>query len=369
MRFFNYTQIFCLILLSFFLFASCKKEKVDPDKPEFKRMEMLENIGNNIIIPHYLDLQKKADALRSSTGKFTADPNTANLTAARAAFLDAYRQWQKCSAFEFGPAEEVLLRANVNTFPTDTARVKQNIANGNLNLQAASSLTAKGFPAIDYLLFSGDVLERFSSSTDAANAKKYLNELVKEIYTLVNGTYTKWLPTGGNYTKIFTNSLGNDVGSSIGMLVNQLNYDYEIIKTNKLAIPLGKKSLGNPLPDKFEALYCGKSKEMIMDQLLAIENLYLGIGANGEDNQGLSEYLLYLDAKHNNQTLDAAIKNQFKAIKASMDKVKDPLVDELKNPTNINAAYIDVQKMVVLLKTDMPSALGVLITYQDNDGD
>jgi hypothetical protein len=32
-------------------------------------------------------------------------------------------------------------------------------------------------------------------------------------------------------------------------------------------------------------------------------------------------------------------------------------------------AYNEVRNMVVYLKTDMPSALGILITYQDNDGD
>jgi len=41
----------------------------------------------------------------------------------------------------------------------------------------------------------------------------------------------------------------------------------------------------------------------------------------------------------------------------------------LTNPSVVDAAYVELQKQVVLFKTDMPSSLGVLITYQDNDGD
>ena len=39
------------------------------------------------------------------------------------------------------------------------------------------------------------------------------------------------------------------------------------------------------------------------------------------------------------------------------------------NPTLVNAAYIEHLKLLVLLKTDLPSNLGVVITYQDGDGD
>jgi hypothetical protein len=39
------------------------------------------------------------------------------------------------------------------------------------------------------------------------------------------------------------------------------------------------------------------------------------------------------------------------------------------NSSPVNTAYLKIVQALVLLKTDMPSALGILITYQDNDGD
>ena len=53
-----------------------------------------------------------------------------------------------------------------------------------------------------------------------------------------------------------------------------------------------------------------------------------------------------------------------------MEQIPAPLsiaVDQYK--TEVDAAYLEIQKNVIMLKTDMPSAMGVLITYQDNDGD
>ena len=37
--------------------------------------------------------------------------------------------------------------------------------------------------------------------------------------------------------------------------------------------------------------------------------------------------------------------------------------------SELNETYSEIQKLIVYWKVDMPSRLGVLITYQDNDGD
>ena len=53
-----------------------------------------------------------------------------------------------------------------------------------------------------------------------------------------------------------------------------------------------------------------------------------------------------------------------------MEAVPDPLSDHITNgPTQAEAAYEEILELLVLTKSDLPSALGVLITYQDNDGD
>jgi hypothetical protein len=64
------------------------------------------------------------------------------------------------------------------------------------------------------------------------------------------------------------------------------------------------------------------------------------------------------------------IKNQFATATTKLQALTDPLSDNIKNNnTAVTAAYTELQKLTVLLKTDMPSSMGILITYGDNDGD
>ena len=43
--------------------------------------------------------------------------------------------------------------------------------------------------------------------------------------------------------------------------------------------------------------------------------------------------------------------------------------DVVSNKPGVQAVYDEMQKLIVSLKVEMPSALSVLITYQDSDGD
>jgi uncharacterized protein len=356
-----------------FLF-SCKKEKQDDDAtPEFDRKAMLSNIGSNIIIPNYQILQTEANALDAAVTQFTTTTDSANLIALQIAFKNTYNAWQLCSTFELGPAETDLLRANVNTFPTDTAQINSNISSGSYNLGTASNLDAKGFPAIDYLLFNttvNNLLLKYTSDANAGNRKVYLSALSGEIKTKVTAVYNSWITSGGNYITTFSNNTGADVGSSLGLLTNQLNYDFETLKNYKIGIPLGKKTLGTPLPEKVEGYYGKNSVALAVEQLKNIERIYLGKSGQGIDGTGIDEYLIHLKSQYNGGLLSTAIKSQLTTTINKLQSIPDPLSQTiLNNPSVVDAVYLEMQKLVVLFKTDMPSALGVLITYQDNDGD
>jgi predicted lipoprotein len=53
-----------------------------------------------------------------------------------------------------------------------------------------------------------------------------------------------------------------------------------------------------------------------------------------------------------------------------LDAVPDPLSESfISNATHVEDAYKEIQKLLTLLKTDVSSALGVQISFMDNDGD
>ena len=77
-----------------------------------------------------------------------------------------------------------------------------------------------------------------------------------------------------------------------------------------------------------------------------------------------------MKAEHISGSLNNAIKTQFGIAKAKLALVNEPLSDAvINNAAAVDAAYLEIQKLLVLLKTDMPSVMGIIITYQDGDGD
>ena len=156
------------------------------------------------------------------------------------------------------------------------------------------------------------------------------------------------------------------------MLINSLVQDFEIGKNDRLGIPLGKQPPGQVLPvlpNEVEAYYSGISAQLALAQLKAVQNLFLGVGTQGS-GLGLKDYLIKANAKYHGGSLNDTLKVDFAAAVTGLQAIPDPFsVTIQNNPAPSDAVYILFQQLVVLLKTDMPSALGVLITFGDNDGD
>lgn len=357
------------------LFSAC--DSGDPKNDvNFDRPALLENIGNNIILPSYERVNIAVNELVTAVNTFESTPNADNLKAAQNAWKAAALAWQPAGMFDFGPAGAVLLRDNVNLFYTEPSIIENNIQSGTYNLDAVNNLRAKGFPAIEYLLFSeqGDdqaILDLYTGE-NATNRKAYLKDLTQDVQQRINGAYQAWLPNGGNYINQFLNATGTDAGSSLGLLVNEFNRYYENLKNEKIGNPAGVKSLsGDPFPANVEAYYSGYSLTLAKEHLTVVENVYYGKGLNGEEGLGFDDYLAALGARSSkNEALTEAIKSQFENAWQAMNQIPDPLSSAVvENNAVVRKAYDELQKQVVHFKTDMTSAFGVQITYQDNDGD
>jgi predicted lipoprotein len=364
---------FCSLLITTF-FVQCdpkKKVEITPES-SFDKVGMLTNIGEKIIVPAYADLKISTDSLFLLNTTFVNTPSLTNLTNLQNQFLKTYIRFQSVSVFDFGPADLELFRANLNTFPSDTAQINSKIATGDYSLSAAEDIDAKGFPALDFLLYgnnhnNANVLARFTTDANAINAKNYLTTLVTEIKNKSNTIYSSW---SSSYINTFKNSTGSSLGSSIGMLVNQLCFDLELLKNAKIAIPAGIKTMGVPFPEKTEGVYCTKSLTLAMENLKSIEDIYLGKDIQGADGLGFDNYVAHVGAQHPLGPLNDVIKNKFISAKAKLALIPETLSQSVTSQaTLVNAAYLELQQLAVLLKVDMTSALGVMITYQDNDGD
>lgn len=370
-------KFFLLVLAlgsTFVGIQSCSKSSEDQPtaSSSFDRKAMLTNLSTNLILPAYTAFQTTAVNLDKAATDFNASPDLTKLTALQSAFQAAYKQWQSTSAFGFGPAEGQNLRINVNTYPADINQINSNISAGSYNPSLLANLAAKGLPALDYLLFgtgadNNAVLQQYTTDSKAGNRKTYLAALSAELKTGISSVIDAW-NTG--YTTTFLNATGTDVGSSTGQFINQLVYDYEILKNFEVGIPAGVQSMGTAYPQKVQAYYSKMSLQLALLHIQALQNSYLGKSAQG-DGIGLDDYLTQAGAKSSNGgSLNDTIKAQFATAIAKLQTLTDPLSDNIKNnQAAVTSAYTELQKLTVLLKTDMTSSLGILITYGDNDGD
>ncbi|MFZ6052393.1 imelysin family protein [Halocola ammonii] len=346
------------------LFIGCDREDDDTEQM-VETSETMRHMGEAIIAPAYAEWNLSSSGLHNAALSFTDTPEQQTLSDLRVALKENWIDWQYCSPFEFGPAYTLELRANTNTFPADVEDIQLRIEADD-NPQSADE---RGYPSIDFLIngvaeSDQEIIDLFTSDGLAGKRKSYLLKLTQKIRDNAISVSSEW---NNGYIDDFAQNTGTQAGSALSLLVNELNKDYEMIKRERIALPLGLLTLGMPLPDRCEAYYGGYSAELAHEHMLAIVETY-----KGGDGRGLDDLLNDAEAFHqpSNQLLDEAIQEQMNSGLAQLEGLPDPLSATIEQePATVEECYDELQALVVLLKTDMPSALGVSITFTDNDGD
>tara|TARA_B100000780_G_C21115969_1_gene451494 strand:- start:110 stop:1216 length:1107 start_codon:yes stop_codon:yes gene_type:complete len=359
-------------ILSFFalslLVSSCSTK---PTVDEVDYNDLFVNITDNIIVPRYAELQTELIELEEALTLY--DRTDLSLLFLQDQFKVSYHTWQKVSVFEFGPAAEysALLRSNCNTFPTNNSKIEANISSTEYNLDFPSNYEAKGFPALDYLLFHSNTTD-LHIELDNENRLSYLSECILDMQDRVDTVILAW----DSYRATFIGAVGNDQNSSLSLLFNQYLYDYEKIKRDKFALPAGfATQFGIPVNANIsvvEAPYSKSSFDLMLTNIASLESIYLGIGEDGIDRVGLFEKLKEYNAQSTvvDGDLAEAIKEQFSICKSEITSLENDLAFEIStNVDGLQNASSELQKMVPMLKNDMRSYLSVTVTLADSDGD
>jgi predicted lipoprotein len=90
----------------------------------------------------------------------------------------------------------------------------------------------------------------------------------------------------------------------------------------------------------------------------------------GNSGVGFDDYVAVLKVQSGTTTLEESIKTEFSTFKDDIDAINSPMQNTIStDPAAINTAWVQSKKLLVLLKVDLASNLGILITFSDNDGD
>jgi len=346
-----------LIVITLFIVSSCDKNK--NNKNNFDKAALLQNFADNIILPRYADFKTKIDSLEILFLEFQTNQSEATFEEVRTQWKASYLSFQRVKTFDFGPAMNTGFKSAIGRFPSDTVQITANINTGTYNLSTVVNAGAIGLSALDYLFFqAGAYLNLTTNHTYSQYCLAVIQKMKAETDAVVNAWTT--------FKSTFIASTGNESTSMFSMLVNDFCQDWEEAKAAKLGIPLGKYSLGIQRPEYIEARYSGYSLPILRASLSSIAEIYSGIGSNGVDGVGFDDYLVALKK----ESLNSTIKSNFQTINSSFTQFNSTLETELtQNQTALENLFNAISEQVVFIKTDMTASFGILITYQDNDGD
>lgn len=364
MRGIPYLSIAVILILSV---GSCKK----PQKNLFysyNQQAMLTNIGNNILVPAITGFSTKAAATQIAIDSFIANPDTATLSAAQNAFSQLAISWAAVEPFNFGPMLDNQSAANINTWPIDTSKVQTAI-----NAQASASTQgadAKGLKALEYLLFDRNgnqaVLAKYTSATDATNRKNYLLSVAETISGVATNLQTAWT---GTYLNTFITAQGNNVGSSVSLMVNSMAFFMDQVKNMKVGSPIGMGAKVNdnlPHPDLIEYPIAELSIPAMNANLQSMQTVLDG-GTNGP---GLKDLLNNINAQQNGQSLATVGDNEFTDAITKVNAITPPFAAATSNQTQkLKDAYTSLKQLIVFYEVDVASDCGISITFNDTDGD
>lgn len=367
---------FLLVLVMASTAISCEKDSPDEEMHvDFDRAALLADLAVHIH-GSYETYHTELSDLQTAVIDFQANPGVglAELQALRTLWRNTLLAWQGAAPFAFGPAEDVALEASTNIYPVTVADIEDNIYTGSYNLDAAVNISAIGLQAVDYMLFGlagtdAEIVDLYTTDGLADNRLQYLVDLVEHMHGKATTVLGHWQP-GAQYRNEFIANDGTSQGSSLGLFLNAFNKSWEAsTRANKLGLPSGAMTFSmTPIPEIVEAYYENNNSVAYLRR--SVEEFQKIFISGDEAALGLDNYLVAIGAQHGGEPLDQVIKDQIDEALLAIDNLQDPLADFVVNDQQTALdTYAEMQELVVLWKVDMMSALGVLIIYQDNDGD
>ena len=183
------------------LFAACESSGASD-------ADVLINIADDIAVPAFQAVAEDMTQLNQTVEALCALPNGTTLDAARQSWRDARASWMASEALWFGPVMDRRSRSLLDWSPTDVDGVEQ-------LLDQSTSLTAeevsqslasnqRGFGAIEYGLFHGDVLAALAGSQSRCSSLKTLTFVAQEEAAAILAEWVEGADRGAPYQSYFT---------------------------------------------------------------------------------------------------------------------------------------------------------------------
>lgn len=354
------------LALTLLLASSCA-----PSGSADTRRELLETWSTELIVPLYAEFETESESLSGALDALCAEPTDARQDAARDAWMTARETWKEAEIFAFGPYSRPGYRIGpqIDSWPARASEIEELLASSSpVDPATVSSLGIwhKGLPAIEYLLYP-PAEATMTALTDARRCA-YLSSLGIELVARARAMHQAWSPEGDDFAGQLsgagrTSTAFRSLRDAFSELVNRMGFTVENIRRDKLGRPLGDEAGGTPAPEAAESRFSGRSVQDIRDNLDGIERLYFG-----DDSRELPGLRVY--AAERGRDFDAPMRAALDAAHSALDAIAMPLTEAVvASPELVRNASARLSELQSLLQVDLIGALGLTLSFNDNDGD
>lgn len=352
------TKYLCFVsFATMILFAGCKKEEITSYSP------VINNVTDNIIVATYTDLDAKAQLLVDAANALKADPSSiVKLSAARNAWVATRAPWESSEGFLFGPVSTLEIDPNMDTWPLDSIGVDDILSGTDvINKAYIDALTGdagtglKGFHAIEYILWGSD--GNRAAGTFSARELDYLVACAESLKGKTAELKEAWGASGGNYANELK-SRGSIYPTEKAVLVELAEGIRGIageVFSSKIQNTLDGLDLSGVSGGirEEESRFSNNNKTDFTNNIISIQNVYLGTYGNTGNGKGLSVIVAA-----ENASLDTKIKTQIseaiaaiQAIGRNADVTFSTALSSER--ASIEAAQLKVKTLETTLRTEL----------------
>ena len=334
--------------------------------------QVFSSVVENVILPTYQNIAQESARFVATTQSFCASSNAQTLLQAQQGWSRLTLLWKQSEAFQIGPAKKEEYQLTIGYWPFRERLMKKALGNSEaVNQEFVQYLAAasKGIYALEYLLFQAEkgksVLETFQAENGVRRCQIVTN-LALQVEAQTKKLYQEWASDDGNFSKELK-TVGNSKvyptsQVALNEMVNRWIHLLEKMQMTKMAKPMGLVYQGQARTQLVESPYSQQSKEQLIANVEGLQQIFMG----GNVNQiGFDDYLLAI-----NSPLAKEIPAQFQKTLLSLEEISLPLMSAITDsPQQVNRAYQEVKKLLILMKADLTMTLRITVDFSDNDGD
>lgn len=342
------------------------------DETDALRRRVLHHVAHEVAEPAFDGFRLAAHAAADRASALCDAPDAARLAAARDAWIAERDAWQRLLPFNFGPIADQMQQGPLDFWPARPDTIDAAITDAPAAIDAAYLATrgtsAKGMPALEYLLFGTDAAAVLPAlqGPDGPRRCAYAVALAGDIAARADQLATAWSP---GYAETLAragdgSAVYGSAQAGVDEVTNKLIDALAVMVKAKLDTPLGNLTGAAVDPALLESRFAGRSKADLATDLAAVWSVYHGADPR-VDAGGLAVLVNDVDPG-----LNQRVHVQYESAVQAVAAIPEPMSDALVNARNaVQFARDEVDALRRMLKLDVASALGVTLSLSDNDGD